>query len=82
MPVTHVVFAPDQAEALLTVHRAKSGEGPSFVMIWNTSSPGPRKAKVALFCEASVTTCCFPSNKSSMVFAGTEDGTVCVWDLR
>ncbi|KAL2919858.1 hypothetical protein HK105_200775 [Polyrhizophydium stewartii] len=35
-----------------------------------------------LVCEAKVTCCCFAPTKPYLVFAGTQDGGVQVWDLR
>ena len=79
MPVTLVAYAPDQTDLLLTVHRAKKGNGTSYLLFWNMNSPG--SAKAVLVCESGVTCCSFPENRSNLVYAGTEDGTVCVWDI-
>ena len=50
--------------------------------------PPPLQAMVLCFCcrilscQAPVTCCCFSPQKASLAFAGGEDGSVVLWDLR
>ncbi|XP_066483668.1 cytoplasmic dynein 2 intermediate chain 1 [Tiliqua scincoides] len=75
-----------QRQALLSVHGLP--EKPSdlhldrryIISVWNVWQPSsPQKI---LFCESQVTCCCFSPSKATLVFAGTVDGSVLVWDLR
>ncbi|KAJ6659305.1 hypothetical protein lerEdw1_019176 [Lerista edwardsae] len=51
-----------------------------IICVWNVWQPSsPQKI---LFCESQVTCCCFSPSKATLVFAGTKDGSVLVWDLR
>ena len=52
----------------------------SYLTIWNISSPS--QPLHVLVTSGSVTKVCFSPTKASMVFAGTQDGAVSVWDLR
>ncbi|XP_043917959.1 cytoplasmic dynein 2 intermediate chain 1 [Protopterus annectens] len=45
--------------------------------IWEPSSP-----QKVLICESEVRCCCFSPGKATLVFAGTVDGSVVLWDLR
>uniref|UniRef100_A0A6I8P432 Cytoplasmic dynein 2 intermediate chain 1 n=1 Tax=Ornithorhynchus anatinus TaxID=9258 RepID=A0A6I8P432_ORNAN len=45
--------------------------------IWQPSSP-----QKILICESKVKCCCFSPFKATLLFAGTMDGSVVVWDLR
>nr|XP_006111967.1 WD repeat-containing protein 60 isoform X1 [Pelodiscus sinensis] len=75
-----------QRQALLSVHGLP--EKPSVIQldrkyiicVWNVWQPSsPQKV---LVCEAEVTCCCFSPSKATLVFAGTMDGSLVVWDLR
>uniref|UniRef100_A0A8D0H071 Dynein 2 intermediate chain 1 n=1 Tax=Sphenodon punctatus TaxID=8508 RepID=A0A8D0H071_SPHPU len=75
-----------QRQALLSVHGLS--ENPSVAQLdskyllcaWNVWQPSsPQKV---LVCESEVTCCCFSPSKATLVFAGTIDGSVLVWDLR
>ncbi|XP_034985670.2 cytoplasmic dynein 2 intermediate chain 1 [Zootoca vivipara] len=75
-----------QRQALLSVHGfpEKSNDLPLdskyIICVWNVWQPSsPQKL---LFCESQVTCCCFSPSKATLVFAGTIDGSVLVWDLR
>uniref|UniRef100_A0A670J5X0 Dynein 2 intermediate chain 1 n=1 Tax=Podarcis muralis TaxID=64176 RepID=A0A670J5X0_PODMU len=75
-----------QRQALLSVHgfpeksNDLSLDSKYIICVWNVWQPSsPQKL---LFCESQVTCCCFSPSKATLVFAGTIDGSVLVWDLR
>ncbi|XP_021143741.2 cytoplasmic dynein 2 intermediate chain 1 isoform X3 [Columba livia] len=75
-----------QRQTLLSVHGLpeKTGVGllnrKSIICVWNIWQPSsPQKL---LMCDSEVTCCCFSPNKTPLVFAGTTDGSLLVWDLR
>ncbi|XP_028942536.1 WD repeat-containing protein 60 [Antrostomus carolinensis] len=75
-----------QRQTLLSVHglpeKADVGllNRKSIICIWNIWQPSsPQKV---LICDSEVTCCCFSPNKTALVFAGTIDGSLLVWDLR
>ncbi|XP_060104050.1 cytoplasmic dynein 2 intermediate chain 1 [Heteronotia binoei] len=75
-----------QRQTLLSVHDLpeKSSDlqldGKYIICVWNVWQPSnPQKI---LFCGSQVTCCCFSPSKATLVFAGTVDGSVLVWDLR
>ncbi|XP_065484414.1 cytoplasmic dynein 2 intermediate chain 1 isoform X3 [Caloenas nicobarica] len=75
-----------QRQTLLSVHGLpeKAGVGllnrKSIICVWNIWQPSsPQKL---LMCDSEVTCCCFSPNKTTLVFAGTIDGSLLVWDLR
>ncbi|XP_048367590.1 cytoplasmic dynein 2 intermediate chain 1 isoform X2 [Sphaerodactylus townsendi] len=75
-----------QRQALLSVHTfpEKPSDLPldrkNIICVWNVWQPSnPQKI---LFCGSQVTCCCFSPSKATLVFAGTGDGSVLVWDLR
>ncbi|XP_039380626.1 cytoplasmic dynein 2 intermediate chain 1 isoform X4 [Mauremys reevesii] len=75
-----------QRQALLSVHGLPEKPGANqldrkyIVCVWNVWQPSsPQKV---LVCEAEVSCCCFSPNKATLVFAGTMDGSLVVWDLR
>ncbi|XP_063157903.1 cytoplasmic dynein 2 intermediate chain 1 [Candoia aspera] len=75
-----------QRQALLSVHGLpeNSNDQPLdskyIICVWNVWQPSsPQKV---LLCESQVTCCCFSPCKATLVFAGTVDGSVLVWDLR
>nr|XP_056713265.1 cytoplasmic dynein 2 intermediate chain 1 [Euleptes europaea] len=75
-----------QRQALLSVHELpekSSGlqlDRKNIICVWNVWQPSnPQKI---LLCGSQVTCCCFSPSKATLVFAGTVDGSVLVWDLR
>ncbi|KAM6413160.1 cytoplasmic dynein 2 intermediate chain 1 [Pluvialis apricaria] len=75
-----------QRQTLLSVHGLpeKAGIGllnrKSIICVWNIWQPSsPQKV---LICDSEVVCCCFSPNKPTLVFAGTIDGSLLVWDLR
>ncbi|KAK9396101.1 WD repeat-containing protein 60 [Crotalus adamanteus] len=75
-----------QRQALLSVHELPetsndlSLDSKYIISVWNVWQPSsPQKL---LLCESQVTCCCFSPCKATLVFAGTVDGSVLVWDLR
>uniref|UniRef100_A0A7M4EFS0 Dynein 2 intermediate chain 1 n=1 Tax=Crocodylus porosus TaxID=8502 RepID=A0A7M4EFS0_CROPO len=75
-----------QRQALLSVHGLP--KKPSAILlnrkyiicVWNVWQPSsPQKV---LVCDSEVICCCFSPNKATLVFAGTVDGSLLVWDLR
>ncbi|XP_074430245.1 cytoplasmic dynein 2 intermediate chain 1 [Larus michahellis] len=75
-----------QRQALLSVHGLpeKAGVGlldrKSIICVWNIWQPSsPQKV---LICDSEVICCCFSPNKTTLVFAGTVDGSLLMWDLR
>ena len=85
--VLDVKFNLVQTHLLLTAHDCNNVEtnrdclqGRGIVCYWNVNEPSqPQKI---LYCESSPNSCCFSPVKSSLVFAGLEDGSVVVWDIR
>ncbi|XP_072781422.1 cytoplasmic dynein 2 intermediate chain 1 isoform X1 [Taeniopygia guttata] len=52
----------------------------SLICVWNIWQPSsPQKV---LICDSEVICCCFSPSKATLVFAGTVDGSLLVWDLR
>ncbi|KAM4689705.1 cytoplasmic dynein 2 intermediate chain 1 [Discoglossus pictus] len=79
-------FSQVQRHILLTVHGLCNSSGDMcltskyIICVWNIwEASTPQKV---LVCESEVTCCCFGPGKASLVFAGTVDGSVVVWDLR
>ncbi|KAM6375735.1 cytoplasmic dynein 2 intermediate chain 1 [Alca torda] len=75
-----------QRQTLLSVHGLpeKAGVGllnrKSIICVWNIWQPSsPQKV---LICDSEVICCCFSPNKTTLVFAGTVDGSLLMWDLR
>ncbi|XP_014800355.1 PREDICTED: WD repeat-containing protein 60 [Calidris pugnax] len=75
-----------QRQTLLSVHGLpeKAGDGllnrKSIICVWNIWQPSsPQKV---LICDSEVICCCLSPNKTTLVFAGTVDGSLLVWDLR
>ncbi|XP_061442948.1 cytoplasmic dynein 2 intermediate chain 1 [Rhineura floridana] len=75
-----------QRQALLSVHGLPETssdlplDSKYIICVWNVWQPSsPQKL---LLCESQVTCCCFSPSKATLVFAGTIDGSVLVWDLR
>ncbi|XP_066184641.1 cytoplasmic dynein 2 intermediate chain 1 [Sylvia atricapilla] len=75
-----------QRQTLLSVHglpeKADVGllSRKSLICVWNIWQPSsPQKV---LMCDSEVICCCFSPSKATLVFAGTVDGSLLVWDLR
>ncbi|XP_009474268.1 PREDICTED: WD repeat-containing protein 60 [Nipponia nippon] len=75
-----------QRQSLLSVHGLPEKAGgvllnrKSIICVWNIWQPSsPQKV---LTCDSEVVCCCFSPNKTTLVFAGTIDGSLLVWDLR
>lgn len=75
-----------QRQALLSVHGLPEKAGvallnrKSIICVWNIWQPScPQKV---LICDSEVLCCCFSPRKTTLVFAGTVDGSLLVWDLR
>uniref|UniRef100_A0A8C0U115 WD repeat domain 60 n=1 Tax=Cyanistes caeruleus TaxID=156563 RepID=A0A8C0U115_CYACU len=75
-----------QRQTLLSVHGLpeKAGVGllsrKSLICVWNIWQPSsPQKV---LICDSEVVCCCLSPSKATLVFAGTVDGSLLVWDLR
>ncbi|XP_074724525.1 cytoplasmic dynein 2 intermediate chain 1 isoform X3 [Strix uralensis] len=73
-------------QTLLSVHGLpkKAGVGllnrKSIICVWNIWQPSsPQKV---LICDSEVICCCFSPSKTTLVFAGTIDGSLLVWDLQ
>ncbi|XP_041102824.1 cytoplasmic dynein 2 intermediate chain 1-like isoform X2 [Polyodon spathula] len=79
-------FSQIQRQTMLSVHspsRKPSAvwlDSKSIVCVWNIWEPSnPHRV---LICESEIQCCCFSPGKATLVFAGTVDGSVVVWDLR
>ncbi|XP_069067268.1 cytoplasmic dynein 2 intermediate chain 1 isoform X1 [Pleurodeles waltl] len=79
-------FSQVQRHVLISVHGLPANPGAVplddkyIVCVWNIWEPStPLKI---LVCESEVKCCCFGPGKATLVFAGTADGSVVVWDLR
>ncbi|XP_058663961.1 cytoplasmic dynein 2 intermediate chain 1 isoform X1 [Ammospiza caudacuta] len=75
-----------QRQTMLSAHGlpGKAGVGllsrKSLICVWNIWQPSsPQKV---LICDSEVMCCCFSPSKATLVFAGTADGSLLVWDLR
>ncbi|XP_027576561.1 cytoplasmic dynein 2 intermediate chain 1 isoform X3 [Pipra filicauda] len=75
-----------QRQTLLSVHGLPEKAGvdllnrKSLICVWNIWQPSsPQKV---LICDSEVMCCCFSPSKTTLVFAGTIDGSLLVWDLR
>ncbi|XP_010005347.1 PREDICTED: WD repeat-containing protein 60 [Chaetura pelagica] len=75
-----------QRQTLLSVHglpkKATVGllNRKSIICVWNIWQPSsPQKV---LICDSEVVCCCFSPSKATLVFAGTIDGSLLMWDLR
>ncbi|XP_039609533.1 cytoplasmic dynein 2 intermediate chain 1 isoform X1 [Polypterus senegalus] len=78
-------FSPVQKNTILSVHSplrtcSTHLDTMSIVCVWNIWEPSsPQKI---LVCESEITCCCFSPVKAALIFAGTSDGSVLLWDLR
>ncbi|XP_054246068.1 cytoplasmic dynein 2 intermediate chain 1 isoform X2 [Indicator indicator] len=75
-----------QRQTLLSVHGLPEKAAvdllkrKSIICVWNIWQPSsPQKV---LICDSEVICCCFSPSKTPLVFAGTVDGSLLVWDLR
>ncbi|KDR24443.1 WD repeat-containing protein 60 isoform X2 [Zootermopsis nevadensis] len=88
-PVTIIRFPRHRSNLLLTVHKNVIFEDRqtehfspcrSMIAIWSILEPSlPQKILVAAH---EITASCFNATTANVVFAGQEDGSLCVWDLR
>ncbi|KAJ3161303.1 WD repeat-containing protein 60 [Geranomyces michiganensis] len=70
-PVTDISMLPDPPSGL---------EAGGLLCLWRITDPtSPYRV---LACENAPTSCCFATNKHSLVFAGTDSGSVLAWDLQ
>ncbi|XP_019613494.1 PREDICTED: WD repeat-containing protein 60-like [Branchiostoma belcheri] len=89
----HVVsasFSPTQPQLLLLAFslpaQGSSGNVPAtvarrgLVCLWNITEPS--RIQKVLMCEGTPTCCCFSPTRPTLAFAGTNHGSVVVWDLR
>ncbi|KAI5627327.1 WD repeat-containing protein 60 isoform X1 [Silurus asotus] len=84
--VTLLHFSQTQPHTLLSVHSPHSGSGhvtldrTTLICVWNIWEPStPQRL---LIYETEVRSCCFSPGKAVLVFAGTDVGSVVLWDLR
>ncbi|XP_067148029.1 cytoplasmic dynein 2 intermediate chain 1 isoform X4 [Apteryx mantelli] len=75
-----------QRQMLLSAHGLPEKAGvtllnrKSIICVWNIWQPSnPQKI---LICDSEVLSCCISPSKTPLVFAGTTDGSLLVWDLR
>ncbi|XP_010220533.1 PREDICTED: WD repeat-containing protein 60, partial [Tinamus guttatus] len=75
-----------QRQMLLSAHGLPEGAGvalldrKSIICVWNVWQPSsPQKV---LICDSEVLSCCLSPSKTTLVFAGTADGSLLMWDLR
>ncbi|XP_060771581.1 cytoplasmic dynein 2 intermediate chain 1 [Neoarius graeffei] len=84
--VTLLHFSQTQTHTFLSVHTPCSSssdvtlDSQTLVCVWNIWEPSTPQS--ILVCEAEVQSCCFSPGKATLVFAGTDVGSVLVWDLR
>jgi WD40 repeat protein len=65
---------------VLALLSSTSGDGKSFVIVWDIISPAaPAHVLVA---DSDLTCACFSPSSSSVVLAGSAEGGILVWDLR
>ncbi|CAH1241722.1 WDR60 [Branchiostoma lanceolatum] len=89
----HVVsasFSPTQPQLLLLAFSlpAQGSSGNvlatvarrGLVCLWNITEPS--RIQKVLTCEGTPTCCCFSPTRPTLAFAGTDHGSVVVWDLR
>ncbi|XP_029444375.1 WD repeat-containing protein 60 [Rhinatrema bivittatum] len=84
--VSWLHFSQVQRHMLLSVHDLPLDlstvrlDRKYIICVWNIWEPSiPQKI---LVCDAQITCCCFSPGKATLVFAGTMDGSVVMWDLR
>ncbi|XP_030054617.1 cytoplasmic dynein 2 intermediate chain 1 isoform X2 [Microcaecilia unicolor] len=84
--ISRLHFSQVQRHVLLTVHDLPQDlstvrlDRKYIICVWNIWEPSiPQKI---LVCEAQIKCCCFSPGKATLVFAGTVDGSVVMWDLR
>ena len=79
--MTRVEFSPDHPTTLLVVHGSlQDTDIRSFITIWNIAQPS--RPRYILSAPSAITATSFQFNKSSLIFAGCQDGHIAVWDLR
>ncbi|XP_069504090.1 cytoplasmic dynein 2 intermediate chain 1 isoform X2 [Ambystoma mexicanum] len=84
--VYNLLFSQVQRHVMLSVHGLPESPGDDrlnnkyIICVWNIWEPStPLKL---LLCDSEIKCCCFSPGKATLVFAGTMDGSVVVWDLR
>ncbi|XP_016528678.1 WD repeat-containing protein 60 isoform X1 [Poecilia formosa] len=84
--ISLVQFSQVQKHIMLSVHMPTSKastaglDGCTVICVWNIWEPS-RPQKILIY-ESEVQCCCFSPGKSTLVFAGTQVGSVVLWDLR
>ncbi|XP_034024059.1 WD repeat-containing protein 60 [Thalassophryne amazonica] len=79
-------FSQFQKQTMLSVHKPSSTTSTvpftnsTIICIWNIWEPS--KPQKILVYESQVECCCFSPGKAMLVFAGTSDGCLVLWDLR
>ncbi|XP_068091943.1 cytoplasmic dynein 2 intermediate chain 1 isoform X2 [Hyperolius riggenbachi] len=79
-------FSDTQRHLLLTVHILNDTSGSAvlrekcLICVWNVWQPFTPQH--ILTCDSEVECCCFSPGNACLVFAGTVNGSVLVWDLR
>ncbi|KAI8819216.1 WD40-repeat-containing domain protein [Fimicolochytrium jonesii] len=83
--IKSITYSPTDARTILvayslsTTDRTPLGQD-GLLCVWRVSDlTSPYRI---LVCESEPTTCCFAPSKPALVFAGTNSGTVCAWDLQ
>ncbi|XP_054548759.1 cytoplasmic dynein 2 intermediate chain 1 isoform X2 [Talpa occidentalis] len=78
--------SPVQRQTVVSVHGPAPGtpaqplDSRCLLCVWDVWQPSaPQKV---LVCESQVTCCCVSPSTAFLLFAGTEHGSVLVWDLR
>eukprot|EP00357_Protocruzia_adherens_P001145 CAMPEP_0115006500 /NCGR_PEP_ID=MMETSP0216-20121206/20544_1 /TAXON_ID=223996 /ORGANISM="Protocruzia adherens, Strain Boccale" /LENGTH=916 /DNA_ID=CAMNT_0002373109 /DNA_START=104 /DNA_END=2854 /DNA_ORIENTATION=+ len=69
----------DQTAVAYSVVPRESAETRHFIIIWNSQKKQPFKVLIS---ESQIQTLTVPRNTHNLLFAGTVDGSVLVWDLR
>ncbi|XP_063308729.1 cytoplasmic dynein 2 intermediate chain 1 isoform X1 [Pelobates fuscus] len=84
--VSRLHFSEAPRHLLLSVHGSCNHAESTLlkdkfvICVWNIWEP--TSPQHVLICESKVECCCFGPGKVPLVFAGTKDGSVLVWDLR
>ncbi|KAJ3282961.1 WD repeat-containing protein 60 [Borealophlyctis nickersoniae] len=84
--VVDICFAPTDYRLILTAWSSAKGSSSSLLSskgilcLWRLTDPAsPYRI---LTCECEPTSCCFAPTKPTLIFAGTSDGSLQVWDLQ
>ncbi|KAJ8036082.1 WD repeat-containing protein 60 [Holothuria leucospilota] len=86
-PVCEIQVHPVQTHLILTAYSQAKIPNDEIVLsnrgilcVWNINDP--LKPQKILSCRSHLKCCAWSPTKATMAFAGTEDGSVMVWDLR